>query len=81
MSLTIPVACSCWKIEFALGWFQALEKVLDSSDTGLESLVTIAESVRKFKFLIAPFSLVAFLVMLIISTLYKAWSFIKACTT
>ena len=42
--------------EFALGWFQASMKVLGSSGTGLMSVVTIARSMKKFKFSMAFFS-------------------------
>ena len=64
-----------------MGWLQALFKVLGSSGTGLVSVVTIAKSIRTFKFLMASFSFVACLMILLALSLNEAWSFFMACNT
>ena len=57
--------------EFALGWFQASAKAVGFSGMGMVSLVTIAKSMRKFKFSLA-FSCVASLMSFLVSSLYEA---------
>ena len=67
--------------DFALRWFQVLVKVLGSSGTGLVSVVTIAKSMRKFKFFYSTFFLHCLLDNLLASSSCKAWSFFIAHTT
>ena len=67
--------------ESLLGWFQALLNVWGSSGTGLVLFVTMARWIRKFKFLLALFSLASCLKILLASLLYKACSIFMQHTT
>ena len=65
-------------LRICIGMVPGFGEGLGSSGTGL--VVTIARSIRKFKFLMALFSCVACLTILLALSLYEAWSFLMACT-
>ena len=69
---------NCFSPFFArifVGMIPSLLSVWSTSGVGLVLLVTMARLIKKFKFLMAFFSCIACLTILLALSLYQAWSF------